>query len=698
MKEYIRLARQGFLTLDVPEVYQNDACKHLDTWLTSDEFADYKPQIIHLIEQSEWNYLLDCFFRVIPFGTWGRRWEVWIGPNRINTWTICASAQGHSQYLIKQYGDEAKQRWVVLAFDVREFFGNAYLDDSIPNPVKHLKCEDIATSAAQVYAANGIQVYLFDSFRTTPELSFAIRHLGAIGGDVFSASHNPPDHNGKKVYDLHGWQLIPPHDENLVNEVVDNVDVIHTIPFSQAVESGMIEIIGSEVDEAYYDAVSQVSLSRERSLKIAYTPLHGCWSTSITPILTKLGFTVHEDPHTSNPSGKFENITFNIPNPEVIQSFETPLKFARSIDADILLNSDPDADRIGIMCAHDCDWEYINGNEIGVMLSVYALEKRKGTFYDKGVFIKTMVTTDLITKIAQVNDCEIIGDLLVGFKYIGEEMNTLSNSGRIHDLILASEESHGYLTGDYARDKDAVPAAIWLCELAAELKKDSKTLIDYLHQIYETYGFYSNHLTEIRMLGATGVDKIRQIQSDLRENPRSTIWKYTISHFEDCTQRKPIVSSTDASSKDVLVYQLDPPAGFEHIKVTVRPSGTEPKIKMYFEIWAKENKEKNLKQIQEETEALLKDVEKSFMNMCYKILDVDFPDRGFLVFWQLPLDIKLRYFEIEPMIEPILKFNLADREPAVLNLLDFLGSNPIEKVDSAFREKYGKGIRDYLGI
>ncbi|TXH07100.1 MAG: phospho-sugar mutase, partial [Candidatus Moraniibacteriota bacterium] len=222
-------AKAGFNTVNVGATYKESAMVSLETWLTKLEFQKYQPQIEHMIESGYWDYLLDCFYQVIPFGTGGRRGEVGIGPNRINPWTIQASAQGHSQYLIKQYGEEAKKRGIVLAYDVRQFFTNKYFNDALDNPVRNLNCKDLALAAATVYSANGIKVFLFNSFRTTPELSFAIRYLKAVSGDMFSASHNPPEHNGKKIYDEFGGQLIAPFDEQLVNEVTQNVVNINTI-------------------------------------------------------------------------------------------------------------------------------------------------------------------------------------------------------------------------------------------------------------------------------------------------------------------------------------------------------------------------------------------------------------------------------------------------------------------------------------
>ena len=686
--------------MKVNKSYVESAFVFLEDWLTKDEYKEYVPQIEHLVVSGYWDYLLDSFYQVIPFGTGGRRGEVGVGPNRINLWTIQASAQGHSQYLLKQYGEEAKSRGVVFAYDVRVFSGNKYLNSTLPSPVQNLTSKDLAIAAAQVYAANGIIVHLFDDVRTTPELSFAIRHLNAAAGAMFSASHNPPDHNGKKVYDEFGGQLIPPDDEELVTEVTERTTGIEQMPYDEAVSRGLIVTIDPSVDEEYISTIADLSLSDERGVKIAYTPLHGCGMTSVYSVLQKLGFEVFSDPKTSNPSGAFENVTFNIPNPEVVQSFDTTLEFVKENEADIILNTDPDADRIGVMSKHVGEWVFVNGNEIAAILTEYVIQKKKNSFTGSETVVKTRVTSDIIKKMCEVNGVKLIGELLIGFKYIADAANGLEKGeGGSDGFLFGCEESHGYLAGNYARDKDAVVAAIWLSELAAELKKENKTLVDYLDQIYTKYGYFRNYLTEIRLLGASGKEQINQIQSSLREKPPDTFGKFKVKKFEDCLQDLPIVSETDRSAKNVLTFYLEPVSGTETIKVTVRPSGTEPKVKMYFEIGTKPAGLDELEQVKESIESVLHDLEKAFMSVCYEIIGVDFPERGFLLFWQLPLDDKLKYFEIEHAIEQLKDVRDAKvRHEELLKLLAFLGSNPVKKMDAAFKAKYNTSVLEYLDL
>ncbi len=699
----IEKAKKGFATLDIPENFTTDALGWLTTWLTDTMFSAYVPQIAHLVETEQWDFLLDSFYQVIPFGTGGRRGLVGIGPNRINPWTIQASAQGHSQYLVHAHGDDARRRGVVLAYDVRRFTDTARYADDRPNPVKNLDCRDLAEAAAQVYTANGIRVHLFDSTRSTPELSFAIRHLQAVSGCMFSASHNLPTDNGKKVYDRHGGQLIPPHDQELVDEVTGKVTTIRTIDLDQAKTDGLLTMIGGEVDDAYHAAVAALKLSDDRGVKILYSPLHGTGITSVYPVLEKMGFDVHLDPATRNLSGAFEHVTFNIPNPEVIQSFDTARPNAEKIGADVILSTDPDADRIGIMVRHDGEWAFLNGNEIGTVLSEYAIERYRhlGRLTAENVIIKTEVTSSLIDTIAVENGIQCIGDLLVGFKYIGERMNRLEADGRQDDFIMGTEESHGFLMGNYARDKDAAGAAVWLAELTSRLKAEGQTLVDYLDAIYAKYGYCHNYLTEIRLLGARGIGQIAKIMTHLRDNAIDTVGDFAVAEKIDRWkgEPQPHLSRTDTSSRNVLVLKLQPLPETRSIRVTVRPSGTEPKFKIYIEVLGRPFAPEDQQAARSAVVEIQQRIERAFMNECYGILGVEFPERGYLLFWQLPLDDKLKYFEIEDDLAALKEVADADERRAQMKaLLGFLGANPVQKVDRAFEARYGTGIMAYLDL
>ena len=695
----ISQAKSGFATVKIGEKFKEDALKNLTLWLSDPSFSEYWPQLEYMIQQESWDYLVDCFYQVMPFGTGGRRGEVGIGPNRINTWTIQSSAQGHAQFLFKKYNKEEIKRGLVLVHDVRQFFGNTFMNASLPNPLLGLDGKKLVAAAVEVYAANGIPCFVFDGFRTTPELSFAVRYLHAIAGDVFSASHNPPDHNGKKVYDETGGQLIPPFDEELVEEVTSSVKEIKRIAYEKAIAMGLVKTVGAEIDDAYIAAGVALSLSKARDLRIAYTPMHGCGSTSVQRVLETMGFHVQVDPETANASGKFEHVTFNNPNPEVEQSFATPLKFAQEIEADVLLNSDPDADRMGVMIRQNGTFVFINGNEIGSILARYVIEKKGVALNGKGIVVKTVVTTNLITKIAEANNVQVIGDLLVGFKFIGDVMNQLEKQGRIQDFLFGSEESHGYIAGNYTRDKDAVVAAVWLCELAAELKLVGKTLIDYLNETYAKYGYFRNYLTEIRLPGAEGMAQIQKIQHGLREQSPVSFGRFVVDSKDDWMERKPIVSDTDKSAKSGLGFRFQPIQGTSSIRVTVRPSGTEPKIKMYYEIGAVPCDESELPKVRQEIERLRDELERAFMKVCYQLIGVDFPDRGFLLFWQLPLKDKMHYFEIEHELAELRQIADSDeRRKQFAERTAFLGSDPTLKMNDAFRAKYGQNVDEYLGL
>jgi phosphoglucomutase/phosphomannomutase len=701
--DLLTTAKEGFATLDVSEKVKSAALANLQAWLSDPAFADYAPQIRYLIEAGKWDVLLDSFYQVIPFGTGGRRGPVGIGPNRINSWTIQASAQGHSQYLLKIYGDEARRRGVVMTFDVRTYRLKGIYSDEIPNPVQDLDGWKLARAAAEVYAANGIKTYLFESVRSTPELSFAIRHLKAIAGDMFSASHNLPPDNGKKVYDEFGGQLIPPHDQILVDEVTGNVKTIQSLPFDEARRRGLVEILGEEIDRAYRAGAGAVSLSAERGLKIFYTPLHGTGITTVYPVLTQLGFDVTLCPATSNLSGAFERVTFNIPNPEVEESFGASLPLAQAAGADILLSTDPDADRIGIMVNHRGQWLFLTGNEIAVILANYAIDRLRaaGRLTPQRVIVKTDVTTALIDKMAQENNITCIGDLLVGFKYVAEEMNKLEAAGRGSDFIFGCEESHGYLTGTYARDKDAASAAVWIAEYAAELKLRGQSLVDALDGIYADYGYCHNYLTEIRLLGAKGMEQIAAIMDHFRKQAVERFGDFIVAEKVDRWQGapQPHLSETDTSARNVIILNLRNVPETTRLRVTVRPSGTEPKIKMYFELVGKPCRIDNLAAAKQALVDVRLRLEKTFMRYCYGLIGVDFPERGFLLFWQLALKDKLRYFEIEDEIARLKDTPERGARIDTLNsLLKFLGANPIQKVDNAFKARFGQGIREFLDI
>ncbi len=690
--------KDEFNKLEINQSYQKSALKSLEVWLTKKEFNPYKNQIVHLINSQHFSYLLDCFYQILPFGTGGRRGEVGIGPNRINPWTIQASAQGHSQYLITKYGHKEIKKGIVLCYDNRQFYGNNFLNPQITSPVDNLTSKNLAEQAASVYAANDIKVYIFNDIRTTPELSFAIRQLKTIGGCMLSASHNPPTHNGKKVYDEFGGQLIPPFDEELIKQV-ENVKNIQTISLNEAKNKQLLITINQTIDQLYQQQLKKLALNQEKKIiKIVFSPLHGTGITSVFPLLRDLNYDIHLHKPTSNQSGKFENVTFNIPNPEVPQSFNTIVPFAQKINADLILSSDPDADRIGAMFKDKKNhWRFINGNQIAILILEYLIQK---TQKKDALVIKTEVTTNLMTEICQKNQIKIIGDLLVGFKYIGEAINQLEKNGQIKNFLFAAEESHGYLTGNYVRDKDAAVGAIYLTELANDLKLKNKTLAEYLDMIYLKYGLFRNYLTEIRLPGAEGMTLIAKIQTSLRTTKPKKFGSFEVLKIIDFLDRKPIVSTTDFASKNCLTFYFKTPnKKIKLIRLTVRPSGTEPKIKMYFELGSQPLLKKDMNNIDLLLSKIVKKLEIDFMIYCYQLIGIKFPKRGFKLFNQMPLLDKLQYFKIEnEIIKLKIIKNPNEREKKLNLLLLFLGSNPLEKIDLAFQEKYKVKIKQYLNL
>ncbi|MFA6982054.1 MAG: phospho-sugar mutase [Patescibacteria group bacterium] len=675
---------EGFKKLNVDQVYKKAALDNIEKSLSKDEYSDFVSEIKALIEKEDWDELLDSFYQVIPFGTGGRRGLMGAGPNRINKWTIMSSAQGHSQYLVAHFGEDARKRGVVIAYDVRN------------------NCKDFAEAAAVVYAANGITVHLFDGIASTPELSYMVRHLSAVAGDVISASHNPPAFNGKKVVDETGGQLISPFDQELVNYVVDHVQDIRKGSFKDLLKSKKICYVDTEDRASYLSTVEKISINpKYRSAKIFFSPFHGTSSTSVYPAMKNLGFDITMDSISGKPDPEFSSITFNIPNPEVTQAYQNLIPPADKISADIILVTDPDGDRVGAMSKETTGWRFYTGNELFVLSLKYLLDElvQSKQLPKHGVVIKTLVTTNLVTSISKKYGVGVIEDLLVGIKYIAYEMNKLEKEGRINDFVLGGEESHGMVVGNYIRDKDSCVPAILISELVSKLKDQGQTLGSYLDQIFEEFGYYSNYLTEIRLPGAEGMVQMAKIMETLRGAPLSRIGEYKVEDIADYWSGEPFKSETDKVSRNVLVFKLAPKdSSIKSITVTVRPSGTEPKTKVYIEVGGFPGI-KNIEKEKTVIDDVVKELEKTIIKHCYKILGIDFPDRGFLLFWQLPVTAKMKYFEVEPEIESLKEVaSSEERKSKLYELLSFLGANPIQKMDDAFKDKNGVGVLEYLGL
>lgn len=591
-------AAEGFETLDVPPQVRASAVENLRQWTTEGPFRAYQHQIRALVEAGRWDRLLDAFYQVLPFGTGGRRGAVGIGPNRFNPWTLGASVQGHAAFLRRTRGDGPLK--VVIACDVRCFHDiREELVEGVPDPVRGTTSRDFAEIAAEVYAAAGITVVLPPpgEVMSTPELSFAIRHLGADGGLNISASHNHPDDNGGKFYNATGAQEVPPQDEEMAAEVAA-VTYVDRMSLDRARAAGLVETLDDSVHEAYLDTVLAVQKQRpEPGLRIVFTALHGTATRTVLAALRRAGFEAALEPTQAEPDGAFPNVPFRAPNPEVPGSMAAAVTHARAIDADIVMACDPDADRIGLMVREQnadpaatdpVRWTFVTGNEIAALVVHAVLSRRAST--GQPLVFKTEVTSGLVERIAQARGARVIGHLLVGFKYIGDALDRLEREGRTHGIPAALsqfavgvEESHGVLVTPAIRDKDAAGAALVLADLAAREKAAGRTLMDVLRDLWREVGYVRNTLLSTVMRGAVGKARIRRIQDSLRADPPAEIGGRRVLAFHDRRDPDgpfgPIVSGTDAASRDVLVWELEGDA-----RLVLRPSGTEPKNKVYVEV------------------------------------------------------------------------------------------------------------------
>ncbi len=566
MENTIQQLNQAYTNGDISETAYNN----LQKWLTNDEYLSYRNKIAALIHEKKFVELEDNFHTIIPFGTGGRRGTCGIGPNRINTRTIGESAQGLASYIM-QFGSQAKQRGVVIAYDTRT------------------TSQAFADFTARVFTGNAIKTYLFKEFRSTPELSFAVRELGTIAGVVISASHNPPNDNGFKVYWEDGGQIVAPHDAAII-EQVNRVTKLNLMTLEDAGQQGLLVYVGEEIDTKYIRAVRNLSLSSARNVTIVYSPLHGTGQTSILPVLRGVGFeNLHLVEEQMSPDGTFPHVHNNFPNPEIPAASERAMALARECDADIGMTSDPDADRLGVFCKHineegQTQWILLNGNQVGVLLTDFILSKlqEQGKLPEKGVVVKTMVTTDMTSAVAKNFGMLTVENLLVGFKFIGEVIRNLPAD---QEFLFGTEESLGYLRGTFARDKDAATAAITIAEMAAELKAQGQSLYDHLNALYRQYGFFGEMLKNVYVSGAEGTARVARMMAGLRTHPPLTLNDKRVIEVIDRQNGVAIAPGTgkmlreiDGTKGNVLVFVLSED---RHTRVTIRPSGTEPKIKYY---------------------------------------------------------------------------------------------------------------------
>jgi phosphoglucomutase/phosphomannomutase len=595
--DLLQQAVEGFRGLTAPEAVKEQATKNLRQWLQDPEFAIYRPQLEWLIRGQQWAGLLDRFYQILPFGTGGRRGAVGIGPNRMNRWTLAASVQGHCEYLKEQFPGVSILQ-VVLAYDVRQFEDSRkqYSPD-LPNPVLHLSSRDLAQHAAGVYAANGIHAHILppDSshYLATPELSFTIRYLKAHGGLNLSASHNPPDDNGGKFYDERGAQPVPPEDQ-IMADLVDQVKTIRFLPWAEAVRSGRVHFLDLTPHRAYIDLCRKQSLvppPKTEDFKIVFTPLHGVGSLTAMEALQSLGYRVIPVPEQMTPDGQFPNVTRS-PNPEVPESMDRAGILAAEVKADLVLATDPDADRLGVLCPdRQGGYRFVTGNEIAALLTHFKLHKlaQQGRLPPSPIVVTTEVTTKQITRISRHFRAQVIDNLLVGFKYMADVLYHLEQEGAWEDVrgtpadfVIATEESHGALVTAHLRDKDAAGAAVLLAEMALDQKRKGRTLLDYLEQLQKEFGYFRNEGVPVFMRGVQGKQQMAEMLDRLRADPPREIAGLPVTSFEDLRDEEgrmgPLRGATDAASRNVLVFRCG-----EQARVVLRPSGTEPKAKIYLE-------------------------------------------------------------------------------------------------------------------
>jgi len=572
------------------------AAERLRRWL-SGEIPFAHPEILekHLAEE-HLPLLFDAFWQVLPFGTGGRRGAVGYGANRMNESTVAMTVQGHCQYLLETFADQGEIA-VVVANDVRTFYDvrgtYGFLGDG--HPLIGVSSRSLGRLACEIYAGNGIKAYFNEpendeAVLTTPELSYLIAELGAVGGINLSASHNPPDDNGIKVYDQFGSQPIPPHDQNLV-DTMDKATEIQRVDFAEARERGLILAVPGEHHAEYvatYRRLYGDVWTPDPEIPVTYTPLCGCGLTTVGDVLEELGFPLVV-PDDQGPDGSFAVIPFKAPNPEVPQSTEPARRLADQKGSGIVLSSDPDADRVGVeIKLQDGTWYHFDGNQIASVLAYFLMLDPAGP-KRQGLVIETLVTTKLLGHIAQeAGDSQVVDNLLVGFKYVAEVLKKLDAEGRYEhvegsadQLVLAAEESHGVVMVPTIRDKDAVPACMYLAALHQRLAQEGRTLLDYYVAILEKLGGYDCVNRSIMMAGAAGVAHRDRIMGSLRTSAPDVLGGEKVDEVVDYWDEErfgKFKSPTDRASRNVI--QIFSPS----FVVTVRPSGTEPKLKLYCQL------------------------------------------------------------------------------------------------------------------
>ncbi|MDA7878670.1 phospho-sugar mutase [bacterium] len=548
---------QGLLT--------EGSVENLICWLTEDRYAQYAPAVIDHIKEEKWDALDDVFWTVIPFGTGGRRGKMYpFGSNAINERTIGESAQGLAEY-VKETKPDGPWK-MAIAYDTRH------------------RSREFAELCASVMVANGFEVFFIDDYRSTPELSFLIRYKNCDCGIMVTASHNPPSDNAVKVYWSNGAQLIPPHDKAVIAKV-GGVQEIPKIEFQQGINDGKIHIIRQEIDAALLEQHVQHSFAGPRDLKVIFSPLHGVGEFNVKSLLNAVGFDQLEiyEPH-REPNGDFPNVPGHVSNPENAVVFDAIIDRAKESGAELILASDPDCDRMGAAAPVTNDltgeWRTFNGNQLCALLGDYVLgEKQKnGTLDEASYVVTTLVTTNMLSRICDSYQVRCSQENLVGFKWI---CNVMDVDGPEH-FVFGTEESHGFLVGQYCRDKDGAIACLLMTELAALVKSKGKSLFEHLDDLYLQHGFHHERLVNIRMEGSDGMKRMQNLMANFRSNPPTKLGDLDIVGVRDYQTGKRTNANGEAESMtgptgNVLIFETSVPGNY----VAARPSGTEPKVKFY---------------------------------------------------------------------------------------------------------------------
>jgi phosphomannomutase len=559
-----------------------DSAAMMRRWLTEPRYADYAGELAAEIAAGKWKQLDDVFWTVIPFGTGGRRGKMYpVGSNAINDRTIGESAQGVADYV----SDWMKKKFP-LPLGERQgegAGGESSLSCAIAYDTRH-NSRHFAELCAEIMVAAGFKVFFLDGFRSTPELSFAVRHTNSSCGIMVTASHNPPSDNAVKVYWTGGVQVLPPHDKAIIDRVM-NVNEIRRHPFAEALAAGQVVYCQAEVDAAFIAAVHAQALPGPRTLKIIYSPLHGVGASAVLPALAADGFNDVElfGPH-AKPDGDFPNVPGHVSNPENPAVFDIIIDLAKQTGADLILASDPDCDRLGaaapLTSKPGAAWKSFTGNQLAALLGEYVLSARKkaGTLSPQHYVVKTLVTTEMVRRIADQYRVETHGDLQVGFKWIGQEIDRAGPDR----FVFGCEESHGYLVGTHVRDKDAAVAAMLLAELAAVCKVEGKTLHEKLDALYWQFGYHAETQFSLTMPGAAGMQDMQKLMARLRSEPPQQLAGIKVARVRDyksLTQFAPgqAPQKFDGPAGDMVMLDLAASGNY----VAVRPSGTEPKVKFY---------------------------------------------------------------------------------------------------------------------